>query len=137
MDVMIFDPWHWWLHSGRKQPRDLVIYGNTTVKDLDHLTAYEKALETWAKWIDGNIDTTNAKVFFQGVSPDHDRGQGSKAPNCDGQTQPLKGLGGQVPHPEEIVWERISNSMSKPVHLLNVTAVSQLRIDGHPSVYWG
>ncbi|KZV56296.1 protein trichome birefringence-like 43 [Dorcoceras hygrometricum] len=137
MDVMIFDSWHWWLHSGRKQPWDLVTYGNTKVKDLDRLTAYEKALRTWAKWIDGNVDTTKAKVFFQGVSPDHDRGQGSKAPNCKGQTQPLKGPGGQGPHPAQVVLKRVLNSMKKPVHLLDITAGSQLRIDGHPSVYWG
>ncbi|XP_073119528.1 protein trichome birefringence-like 43 [Henckelia pumila] len=138
MDVMIFDSWHWWFHSGRKQPWDLVVYGNTTVKEMDRLAAYEKALTTWAKWIDGNVDTTKSRVFFQGVSPDHDRGQGSKvATNCKGQMEPLKYLGGQGRHPGEIVLERVLNSMAKPVHLLNVTMASQLRIDGHPSDYWG
>lgn len=51
---------------------DWVVYGNTTVKDLDRMVAYEKALNTWAKWIDSNIDPTKTQVFFQGVSPDHD-----------------------------------------------------------------
>ncbi|XP_041992297.1 protein trichome birefringence-like 43 [Salvia splendens] len=68
MDYVIFDSWHWWLHSGRKQPWDWVVYGNTTVKDLDRMVAYEKALNTWAKWIDSNIDPTKTQVFFQGVS---------------------------------------------------------------------
>ncbi|KAL0399677.1 UNVERIFIED_CONTAM: protein trichome birefringence-like 43 [Sesamum radiatum] len=52
---------------------DWIVYGNTTVKDMDRLVAYKKALNTWAKWIDSNIDPTKAKVFFQGVSPDHGR----------------------------------------------------------------
>ncbi|CAL8133815.1 unnamed protein product [Prunus armeniaca] len=34
-----------------------------------------------------------------------------------------------------IVVERVLPSMKSLVHLLNVTTVSQLRIDGHPSVY--
>lgn len=52
---------------------DWVVYGNTTVKDLDRMVAYEKALNTWAKWIDSNLDTSKIQVFFQGVSPDHPR----------------------------------------------------------------
>jgi len=47
--------------------------GNVTVKDMDRLVAYEKAMMTWAKWIDQNIDPSKTKVFFQGISPDHGR----------------------------------------------------------------
>jgi len=38
---------------------------------MDRLVAYEKGLKTWAKWVDGNVDITKTKVFFQGISPDH------------------------------------------------------------------
>lgn len=38
-------------------------------------------------------------------------------------------------HPAEVVVERVLRSISNPVHLLNVTTLSQLRKDGHPSVY--
>ena len=41
------------------------------VKDMDRLVAYEKALKTWANWVNSNIDPTKTRVFFQGVSPDH------------------------------------------------------------------
>ncbi|KAL2496713.1 Protein trichome birefringence-like 43 [Forsythia ovata] len=71
MDVLIFDSWHWWLHTGRKQPWDLIVYGHSRVKDMDRLSAYEKAIQTWAQWIDFHVDPTKTKVFFQGVSPDH------------------------------------------------------------------
>lgn len=49
------------------------MYGNTTVRDMDRLSAYEKALNTWARWIDSNVDSAKTQVFFQGVSPDHAR----------------------------------------------------------------
>ncbi|KAI3457094.1 hypothetical protein Pfo_013757 [Paulownia fortunei] len=133
MDILIFDSWHWWLHTGRKQPWDWVVYGNTTVKDMNRLSAYEKALNTWAKWIDSNVDPTKTQVFFQAVSPDHASGQGLNAKNCGGQTQPLKRPGS--PHPAELVLEKVLRGMGKPVYLLNITTLSQLRIDGHPSVY--
>lgn len=39
------------------------------------------------------------------------------------------------PHPAELVLERVLRAMSKPVYLLNITTMSLLRKDGHPSVY--
>lgn len=35
------------------------------------MEAYEKALNTWAQWVEANVDPTKTRVFFQGVSPDH------------------------------------------------------------------
>lgn len=55
---------------------------------------------------------------------------------CVGEELPVFGPnypGG--PHPAELVLERVLGSMSKPVHLLNITPLSQLRKDGHPSIY--
>ncbi|KAL9252786.1 trichome birefringence-like 41-like protein [Drosera capensis] len=60
----------------------------------------------------------------------------SKAKTCEGQTRPL--LGPKYPgskHPAESVVEKVIRRMTKPVHLLKVTRLSQLRKDGHPSVY--
>lgn len=71
-DILIFDTWHWWLHTGRKQLWDFVQEGNVRYKDMNRLKAYKKALRTWAKWVDSEVDTNKVKIFFQGVSPDHD-----------------------------------------------------------------
>ncbi|KAL6975985.1 Protein trichome birefringence-like 43 [Sarracenia purpurea var. burkii] len=71
MDTLIFNSWHWWLHTGRKQPWDFIEEGNEVRKDMNRLVAYEKALNTWARWVDSNVDPTKTNVFFQGVSPDH------------------------------------------------------------------
>lgn len=61
------------------------------------------------------------------------RGAGPKAKNCFGTKQPLPGP--VVSHPAEIVLQRVLSRILKPVYLLNITGLSQLRIDGHPSVY--
>ncbi|XP_057724594.1 protein trichome birefringence-like 43 isoform X3 [Arachis stenosperma] len=144
-DILIFDSWHWWLHTGRKQPWDYIQDGNNTYRDMDRLVAYTKALRTWAKWIDDNVDPTKTRVFFQGVSPDHSEllnnfsgsqwGQ-SYPKSCEGQSRPLSGSnypGG--PHPAETALKGVLSSMSKAVYLLDITELSQLRKDGHPSVY--
>lgn len=42
---------------------------------------------------------------------------------------------GGGPHPAESIVERIVQKIRKKVRLLNVTYLSQLRKDGHPSAY--
>ncbi|KAF2314806.1 hypothetical protein GH714_033656 [Hevea brasiliensis] len=106
---------------------------------MDRLVAYEKALNTWAKWVDTNVNPAKTMVFFQGVSPDHNNGSDwgeDKARYCEGQKQPVSGPNYPAgPHPAELVVEKLLRGIQKPVYLLNVTALSQLRKDGHPSVY--
>lgn len=138
-DVLIFDTWHWWLHTGRKQPWDYVQDNKITHKDMNRMVAYEKALRTWARWVNFNINPAKTKVFFQGVSPDHmnSRDWGDRtAKTCRGETHPLLSInypGG--PHPAQCILNKVLRSVSKPVHLLDVTVLSQLRKDGHPSAF--
>ncbi|KAF8409140.1 hypothetical protein HHK36_005213 [Tetracentron sinense] len=138
MDTLIFNTWHWWLHTGRKQPWKYIQYGNShLLEDMDRLVAYRKALTTWANWVK-STDTTKTRVFFQGISPDHLKGGDWHEPgkNCSGQTEPLFGSeypGG--PHPAAIVVDEVLSDVKEKVYLLNVTTLSQLRKDGHPSYY--
>ncbi|KAK9085796.1 hypothetical protein Sjap_026207 [Stephania japonica] len=138
-DMLIFNTWHWWLHTGRKQPWDLIVEGNTTYKDMNRLIAYEKALTTWRKWVDKNVDLTKTSIFFQGVSPDHSNGIDwgePKANNCLGRSVPFdKSTYPAGQHPAETILKKVLNQLTKPVYLLDVTKLSQLRIDGHPSAY--
>lgn len=46
--------------------------GNITYKDMDRMELYKKGLNTWAKWADSNLNSTKTRIFFQGVSPDHE-----------------------------------------------------------------
>ena len=35
------------------------------------MVAFKKALITWAKWVDSNVDFNKTQVFFRGVTPAH------------------------------------------------------------------
>ncbi|KAM7498584.1 hypothetical protein LguiA_022998 [Lonicera macranthoides] len=139
VDTLIFNTWHWWNRRGITQPWDYIEVGGLIFKDMDRVAAFEKALETWAGWVDTNVDPTKSRVFFQGISPSHYNGTDWREPNvktCLGQKQPVFGsiYPGGLP-PALTVLKKVLSKIEKPVTLLDVTNLSLLRKDGHPSIY--
>ncbi|CAA0815891.1 Protein trichome birefringence-like 37 [Striga hermonthica] len=138
-DMLIFNTWHWWLHKGNQKPWDYIQQGGKLVKDMDRLTAFSEGLKTWSKWVDSNVNPLQTKVFFQGISPTHYNGSEWNAPkgtNCRGETQPINGSvypGGTLS--AVAVVKAVLSGMKTPVGLLDVTTLSALRKDGHPSIY--
>lgn len=51
---------------------DFIREGNATYKDMNRLAAYDKAMNTWAKWAN-SVNPSKNKIIFQAVSPDHAR----------------------------------------------------------------
>ncbi|XP_072984557.1 protein trichome birefringence-like 37 [Typha latifolia] len=139
-DVLIFNTWHWWPRRGPSQPWDFVQDGKNIMPDMDRTVAFSKALQTWAKWVDSNVNPATTKVFYQSVSPDHYHGQdwGEPGQSCAGQTKPLNSSTYPAgPMPQEAIVKNVLHSMSKPVYLLDISFLSQLRKDAHPSKYNG
>ncbi|KAK6932663.1 Trichome birefringence-like, N-terminal domain [Dillenia turbinata] len=138
MDLLIFNTWHWWTHTGKSQPWDYMQEGSNLYKDMDRLTAFYKGLTTWARWINLNIDPSKTKVFFQGISPTHYEGKDWNSPskNCKGEIQPLTGstYPAGLPAATAVV-NKVLSGLQKPVYLLDITTLSQLRKDAHPSAY--
>ncbi|KAF3489365.1 hypothetical protein F2Q69_00053951 [Brassica cretica] len=140
MDVLVFNSWHWWTHKGQSQGWDYIRVGSSLVRDMNRLDAFYKGLTTWGRWVDQNVDTTKTKVFFQGISPTHYEGREWNEPrkSCNGQMQPFDGSNypsGQPPSAGVV--SKVLSSMKKRVFLLDITTLSQLRKDAHPSTYGG
>ncbi|CAI9286540.1 unnamed protein product [Lactuca saligna] len=139
VDYLVFNTWHWWTRRGPTQPFDFIQYENNITKDMDRVVAFGKAIDTWGRWVDGNIDPVKSKVFFQGISPTHYNGSGwgePKAQACLGQKEPVPGekYPGAQPMALEVL-ETELKTIKKPVTLLDITNLSLLRKDGHPSKY--
>ncbi|KAJ7948796.1 Trichome birefringence-like family [Quillaja saponaria] len=124
---------------GPTQPWDYMEEDKKIMKDMDRMVAFEKALTTWTNWVDTNIDPTKVQVFFQGISPSHYNGgdwneDGVKS--CVGQKTAAVGstYPGGLP-PAVAVVKNVLSKMKKPVKLLDITTLSLLRKDGHPSIY--
>ncbi|KAJ6702902.1 PROTEIN TRICHOME BIREFRINGENCE-LIKE 38 [Salix viminalis] len=140
-DVLVFNTWLWWYRRGPKQPWDYVQQGRFILKDMDRMVAFRKGLTTWAKWVDSDVDASKTKVIFQGISPFHYHGEEWGKPgvmNCGMETQPVSvsTYPGGSPLALQVL-EEVLSTVRKPVHLLNITTLSQLRKDGHPSSYNG
>ncbi|KAL7115528.1 hypothetical protein ACP275_04G188300 [Erythranthe tilingii] len=145
VDVLSFNTGHWWTHKGALQGWDYMDVDGTLYQDMDRLVAMERGMRTWANWVDSNIDTSRCRVFFQGISPTHynpsewNAGSVSTAKSCYGETMPTTGSTGYPGiYPDQMkVVQVVLSSMNKPPFLLDITLLSAMRKDAHPSIYSG
>ncbi|KAK4489564.1 hypothetical protein RD792_005374 [Penstemon davidsonii] len=71
VDVLIFNTGLWWHRRGPKQPWDYIEDDGIILKDMDRMVAFRKALLTWAKWVETEVDRHKTKVIFRGMTPSH------------------------------------------------------------------
>ncbi|KAK9674518.1 hypothetical protein RND81_12G238200 [Saponaria officinalis] len=128
MDVLVFNTWHWWVHSPAQSGWDYIEKGGKLYKDMNRMEAYKYGLTTWSKWtvLYENLCLINySSGEWNGTSK-----------NCNGVTSPILGPNYPSGLPEAVpVLKEVLSNISTKVELLDITKLSQLRIDGHPSTY--
>ncbi|PKA62367.1 hypothetical protein AXF42_Ash009252 [Apostasia shenzhenica] len=130
VDLLLFDSAHWWTHSW-----DFYMEEGRVLKNVNPIIAYEKGLTTWAKWVDTNLDPHKIRVIFRSASASHN---GDNGRQCYRAREPLVYTGYSPRAPGQLaVLQEVVKKMSFPVYLLDITKMSALRRDGHPSVYVG
>ncbi|XP_042516662.1 protein trichome birefringence-like 6 [Macadamia integrifolia] len=135
-DILVFYTAHWWNHYKTKAGVNYYQEGDQVHPYLEALTAFRRALMTWASWVDKHINPRKTQVFFQSSVPSHFRGgQWNSGGHCGEAIRPLNDTL-HVNYPaRNVIVEEVIQQMKTPVTFLNVTGLSEYRIDGHPSVY--
>ncbi|TYG39268.1 hypothetical protein ES288_D12G002700v1 [Gossypium darwinii] len=128
-DIMVFNTGHWWANRLRW---DFFGYKRKVFADMKIETAFKVAMKTWARWVEKNVDTSKTTVYFRGMSPPH---FGKNW--CYKSTRPIMDESYKLTFGKllkEIV-EQTLQAMRTPVKYLNITRLSQYRVDAHSSIY--
>ncbi|KAJ3682836.1 hypothetical protein LUZ60_013063 [Juncus effusus] len=142
VDILVFETYVWWMNGQKiKSLWGSFANGEEGFEELDATIAYRIGLKTWANWIDSTLSPNKTKVFFTTMSPTHMRSADWNHESnirCFNETKPVLTKGYWGTGSDRRIMEVISTVVSKmktPVTFLNITQLSEHRIDGHVSVY--
>ncbi|KAJ8766256.1 hypothetical protein K2173_022315 [Erythroxylum novogranatense] len=136
-DIIIFNSGHWWTHQKTYKNKRYFQEGTRVYKKMEVTEAYRKALRTWARWIDSNVNINRTRVFFRGYSASHFRkGKWNSGGHCNGERRPVTNETKLGPYPWMMkILESVISEMETPVFYLNISRMTEYRKDGHPSIY--
>ncbi|XP_066325828.1 protein trichome birefringence-like isoform X2 [Miscanthus floridulus] len=136
-DFLIFNTGHWWTHEKIALGKDYYQEGNHVYNELNVMVAFHKALLTWSKWIDANVNPRKTVVLFRGYSASHfSGGQWNSGGSCDKESEPITNEQYLSTYPPKMsILEDVIHKMKTPVVYLNITRMTDYRKDAHPSIY--
>ncbi|EAZ26556.1 hypothetical protein OsJ_10451 [Oryza sativa Japonica Group] len=121
-DILVFDSYVWWM-TGYRIKSVWGSFGDDGYEELDAWVAYRLGLKTWANWVDSN---------------ERGLGKGRRNPVlqrklADPPTGAYRGSGSDRRMME--VMSDVLGRMRTPVTLLNITQLTEHRVDAQVSVY--
>ncbi|MBA0630764.1 hypothetical protein Godav_002826 [Gossypium davidsonii] len=156
-DILAFNTYVWWMIGLRlKTLWGSFANGEEGYAQLDTPVAYKIGLKTWANWIDSTINVNKTRVFFTTMSSIHSKSASSPSSlsnlafsrskdwgredglKCFNETKPVmkKKFWGSGSNKDMMsVVASVINKMKVPVSVLNITQLSEYRIDAHSSIY--
>ncbi|XP_062228412.1 protein trichome birefringence-like 1 [Phragmites australis] len=136
-DFLIFNTGHWWTHEKTALGKDYYQEGNHIYSELNVVDAFHKALDTWSKWIDANVNPRKTTVLFRGYSASHfSGGQWNSGGSCDKESEPITSEQYLSTYPPKMsILEDVIHKMKTPVVYLNITRMTDYRKDAHPSIF--
>ncbi|KAB1994597.1 hypothetical protein E1A91_D13G113000v1 [Gossypium mustelinum] len=139
-DILAFNTYVWWMSGLRlKTLWGSFVNGDEGYAELDTAVAYQIGLKTWANWIDSTLNPNKTRVFFTTISPIHTRSEEwgkTDGLKCFNETKPVKKLWGSGSDKEMMsVVVGVLKKMKVAVTVVNITQLSEYRVDAHSSIY--
>ncbi|MBA0791397.1 hypothetical protein Gohar_015976, partial [Gossypium harknessii] len=139
-DILAFNTYVWWMSGLRlKTLWGSFVNGVEGYAELDTAVAYQIGLKTWANWIDSTLNPNKTRVFFTTISPIHTRSEEwgkTDGLKCFNETKPVKKLWGSGSDKEMMsVVAGVLKKMKVAVTVVNITQLSEYRVDAHSSIY--
>ncbi|KAA8517395.1 hypothetical protein F0562_017688 [Nyssa sinensis] len=142
VDILVFNTYVWWMSGLRiKSLWGLFANGEEGFEELDAAVAYRIGLKTWANWVDSTIDPNRTRVFFTTMSPTHQRSadwNNKDGIKCYNETKPVMKKWHWGTGSDKQIMTVVANIVDKmkvPVTVINITQLSEYRVDAHSSVY--
>ncbi|XP_044509091.1 protein ESKIMO 1-like isoform X2 [Mangifera indica] len=143
VDYLIFNTYIWWMNTfSMKVLQGSFDNGDTEYDEIERPKAYARVLKTWSNWVDQNIDPNRTIVFFSSMSPLHIKSLDWENPDgikCALETTPILNTSMYLNVGTDrrllVIAANVTKHMKVPVHLINITTLSEYRKDAHTSVY--
>ncbi|KAH7525175.1 hypothetical protein FEM48_Zijuj06G0197200 [Ziziphus jujuba var. spinosa] len=128
-DILIFNSGHWWTPSKLFELGWYFQVDKSLKLGMPINTAFRKALDTWASWVEKKINTNRTSVFFRTFEASHWSSRSRKT--CKVTRRPWFSTRGKERSPISDTIINVVRKMSVPVTVLHVTRMGAFRIDAH------
>ncbi|KAH7677899.1 PC-Esterase protein [Dioscorea alata] len=144
VDILVFNSYVWWMNGHKiKSLWGSFANGEEGYEELETKVAYRISLKTWANWVDSTVNPNVTRVFFNTMSPTHMRSKdwnNTKGIRCYNETMPVMKKGHWGSGSNRTMMKVVSDIVGRmkfPLTVINITQLSEHRIDGHVSVHTG
>ncbi|KAK1264621.1 hypothetical protein QJS04_geneDACA010609 [Acorus gramineus] len=144
VDYLVFNTYIWWMNTPKmKVLKGSFDKGASEYEEIERPIAYEKVLQTWANWVETNVDPKETSVFFSSMSPLHGRSMDWYNPDgirCAKETMPVLNLTrplnlGIDPRLLTVAVKVMGSMKIGMGQFLNITTLSAYRKDAHTAVH--